>query len=458
MATEEGPRHAVITPDDHGAILSMTAWFLACTLVLCTATRLIVRFTTQQMPSTDDVYIVVAAVFAIGGTIAMSLAVNSGLGKRAHAITGDNISSIHKDVYAATILYVLTVGLSKFSMCAFLTRLAATKLHKMAIAVLGIVVLCWTIAITIGVVFECALPRPWEVFTGKCIDPLAFWTPATVVDVCTDVAMIIIPIHIVWGLQMQGQRKAVVVFIFLVRVVLIIASLARLLYLRHFVRSGMDASFDSIPYGLATQVHSTLSIIVACSSALKPFMDSVRTGMLSVSLAKHGAGTTFGQDSYNLRTLSNSGNDSSHASSQQQNRPVSEHYEQIYENQREASRSRSRSRTRNNTRKHVLLQDSYGRIIKRPLADIESRASFSSGDSISPPRPTSPPTELRPDLTMFRARIISESGSRGHLRGVDAGNDSLRPRGSGDGAESQKGLIQTTKTWDVRFDDNYHAT
>jgi hypothetical protein len=165
------------------------------------------------------VYIVIAAVFAIGNTIAISLAVNSGLGKRAHAITTDNISKIQREVYAATILYVLTVGLSKFSMCAFLMRLAATKLHKLAIVVLGVVVICWTIAITTSVVFECALPHPWEVFSGKCIDPMALWTPATVVDVCTDVAMIFIPIHIVWGLQMQGQRKAVVVFIFLVRLV-----------------------------------------------------------------------------------------------------------------------------------------------------------------------------------------------------------------------------------------------
>jgi hypothetical protein len=220
----------------------------------------------------------------------------------------------------------------------------------------------------------------------------------------------------------------------------------------------MDLSFDSIPYSITTQIHSTFSIIVACSSALKPFMDSVRTGMLSASLAKHGAGTTFGQDSYNLQTLSNSGNDSSQTSSQQQHHPVPEQYDHIYENQRAASRSRSRSRTRNNTRKHVLLQDSYGRIIKRPLADIESRHSISSAESGSPHRPESPPLELRPDLSMFRARVISESGSRGQLRGMDAGDDSLRPRGSGDGAESQKGLIQTTKTWDVRFDDNYHAT
>jgi hypothetical protein len=52
-------------------------------------------------------------------------------------------------------------------------RLAATKLHKLAIVVLGVVVICWTIAITTSVVFECALPHPWEVFSGKCIDPVS---------------------------------------------------------------------------------------------------------------------------------------------------------------------------------------------------------------------------------------------------------------------------------------------
>jgi hypothetical protein len=31
--TPEGPRHALITPDDHGALLAMTAWFLGSALV-----------------------------------------------------------------------------------------------------------------------------------------------------------------------------------------------------------------------------------------------------------------------------------------------------------------------------------------------------------------------------------------------------------------------------------------
>ena len=66
-------------------------------------------------------------------------------------------------MYAATIMYVLTVGVSKFAITTFLSRLACTTLHK------AINIVCWLCAITAGVVFECDLPRPWEVFGGKCI-------------------------------------------------------------------------------------------------------------------------------------------------------------------------------------------------------------------------------------------------------------------------------------------------
>jgi hypothetical protein len=33
----------------------------------------------------------------------------------------------------------------------------------------GVVVLMWTLAVMTGIVFECEMPRPWEIWTGKCI-------------------------------------------------------------------------------------------------------------------------------------------------------------------------------------------------------------------------------------------------------------------------------------------------
>ena len=57
-----GQRHAQITPDDHGALLSMTTWFLGSALLLGVITRVAVRLTTQLRPSLDDILIVIAAV------------------------------------------------------------------------------------------------------------------------------------------------------------------------------------------------------------------------------------------------------------------------------------------------------------------------------------------------------------------------------------------------------------
>lgn len=76
---------------------------------------------------------------------------------------------------------------------------------------------------------------------------------------------------------------------------LIILSITRILFLKRAIEG--DGSFDGIPVAVLTQAHATLSVIIACSPTLKPFMDSMRTGMLSVSLNKRSAGTTFGRDS-----------------------------------------------------------------------------------------------------------------------------------------------------------------
>src|SRR4051812_42793591 len=49
----EGPRHATVTPDDHGAILQIVAWFLMVLMILSIFLRLTIRLTTTHIPGTD---------------------------------------------------------------------------------------------------------------------------------------------------------------------------------------------------------------------------------------------------------------------------------------------------------------------------------------------------------------------------------------------------------------------
>lgn len=64
----EGPRHAVVTSDDHGAVLQIVAWLAMVLVILAAFLRLTIRFTNIRRPAVDDTFIVLAMVpyYAMG--------------------------------------------------------------------------------------------------------------------------------------------------------------------------------------------------------------------------------------------------------------------------------------------------------------------------------------------------------------------------------------------------------
>jgi hypothetical protein len=58
----EGPRHATVTPDGHGAILQIATWFLMVLMILSIFLRLTIRLTTTHTPGIDDAVVFVAMV------------------------------------------------------------------------------------------------------------------------------------------------------------------------------------------------------------------------------------------------------------------------------------------------------------------------------------------------------------------------------------------------------------
>lgn len=80
-----------------------------------------------------------------------------------------DMDQIQIKVFVSTILFVLALSVSKCSVILFLHQLADNTLQKVGVTIVGIVVLIWTLAVMTGIVFECDMPRPWEIWTGKCI-------------------------------------------------------------------------------------------------------------------------------------------------------------------------------------------------------------------------------------------------------------------------------------------------
>ncbi|KAK2737891.1 hypothetical protein FQN57_007342 [Myotisia sp. PD_48] len=302
-------RH-VVTPDDHGPILQVVSWFMMVVMILATWLKLTIRLTTSHVAGIDDAIVTISMFTNIGGVIAISLSVNHGLGKRIENLDELQISQLQRGVYASTIFYLLSLFLAKLSTLIFITRMATPEKYAKAIRASLALLVVWWVSSTLAAAFQCGVPAPWAYYNmeAKCFNTMAFWIVTTAIDMATDIVLILFPAWIVRDLQMKRFLKVLVVTVFASRIIVIIASALRLVYLRNMDNSS-DRTFDGIPYHTATQCHAMLSTVVACVPAFKPFMDRANTGFVSISFKHHAAGGTYDMgNTYALQELSGSRN------------------------------------------------------------------------------------------------------------------------------------------------------
>ncbi|OAK97561.1 hypothetical protein IQ06DRAFT_34522 [Phaeosphaeriaceae sp. SRC1lsM3a] len=297
--------NALITSQNRGTILVMVAWFLACLVALCSAVRIISRWRSRRirhLALSDDAIIVAASLCGIGATIVITTAVDSGLGKKDCLLDAHDLDQIQIKIFVSTILFVLALSISKCSILLFLHRTADNTLQKLGIMIIGVVVLIWTLAVMTGIIFECEIPRPWEIWTGKCIPMVPFWITATTVDIVIDVTLIILSWHMVRRLQLDYHQKTLATIIFSTRILLIAASCLRLVYLKQALSPSPDPSFNYIPYAIITQSQSTISVILSCSLVLQPLINTLHAARTTIQNprrhSKHWSGTTIGGTPY----------------------------------------------------------------------------------------------------------------------------------------------------------------
>ncbi|KAH6009766.1 hypothetical protein HBI82_135910 [Parastagonospora nodorum] len=288
--------HALINSQSRGTILVMVAWFLASLLALCTVFRLICRCRSHYAPSlsiADDIVIVAASLCGLGVTIVISTAVDSGLGKTGCLLSWGQLEDIQIRIFASTILFVLVLSISKCSLLMFLHRVANNTLQRVGIMTIGVVVLIWMLGVLTGIIFECEMPRPWEIWTGKCIPMVPFWITTTAIDITIDLTLLILSTHMIWLKPLTTHQKTTATAILSLRVLLILSSAIRLAYLSPFF-SPTDPTLTSTPYTILSQIQSTLSILLSCALILPPLTGLTTSSPPHHRHAKHWSGSTIG--------------------------------------------------------------------------------------------------------------------------------------------------------------------
>ncbi|KAH9880736.1 hypothetical protein IAQ61_001030, partial [Plenodomus lingam] len=265
----------LVSPQSQGTILMMLAWFFACLLALCTVTRIIARYKLRrhpQFPVSDDAIVVTAALCALGSTLVISTAVDSGLGKLQCLLDSTDIDRIQVKIFVATILSVLALSIPKCSVLIFFYRVAHSTLQRIGVVTLGCLVLLWTIAVISGTVFQCAMPQPWTIWTGKCIPLATFHITTTIASTILDTTLLLISLQLTWTQTTSYHYKTLASFLLSLRLLLIATSILTAIYTpAAYSRTTTQVqTLSYIPYAILTMTHTTLAPLLSYTLILTP--------------------------------------------------------------------------------------------------------------------------------------------------------------------------------------------
>ena len=154
------------------------------------------------------------------------------LGCTRYADLQQECSADDQDLYAADILYIATLGISKAATIFLIARLTRLKSHILACHVIAGLVAAWTVASILTVAIRCNKSSPWlSQNNATCLDLVSThvlrtlllksqfsrWATVEAIGMALEVTMLGLATHIILHLQMPMTRKLKGIFAFTTR-------------------------------------------------------------------------------------------------------------------------------------------------------------------------------------------------------------------------------------------------
>lgn len=114
-------------------------------------------------------------------------------------------------------VYSLTVGVIKISILLMYARIFPTRGFYIAAIVLGAIATSWVIAIVCVSIFQCTpIAKTWDpTLPGTCINLKGSFIGNAVPNILTDIAILSLPVRVVWQLHSTLTLRLSVIALFL---------------------------------------------------------------------------------------------------------------------------------------------------------------------------------------------------------------------------------------------------
>ncbi|KAL4938963.1 hypothetical protein BDV06DRAFT_214690 [Aspergillus oleicola] len=270
--------------DTRDPAVNVTTWFLIVVAALSVLIRLGTKCWVFRKLTSDDFLIIAALALCIAQSATISTAVAHGYGDHFTTVSSADFVQVMKCQYAASILYVASLCLSKLSLSTFIRNLTPVHRDHYLAAVLQAVIAILGVTGVIGTAFQCRLPRPWDYWRQECFNLCAWAYFLSAANIATDVAIIVQALLLIFGIQATWKKKLVFASVFLSRVFIIIPLIAEMI-LSHNAQNHPDSSdptYASCDAQIASQIVQSMSILTACWGQVKPFLNQLKSNGLRI--------------------------------------------------------------------------------------------------------------------------------------------------------------------------------
>ncbi|KAF9728882.1 hypothetical protein PMIN06_002424 [Paraphaeosphaeria minitans] len=324
MDTLERRRTAPI--GDRGTIINIVSWLLTVVAICVLAARFTMRLSIKDKTrrfGLHDLFIVLAFLFSVGQTIAVSIESIQALGQHMRELSANQITISQKTEYASCILYIASMGCARISLCLLIKDILPGSIARYTALGFAAFTALWT---TIGVLvaaFSCSLPNPWQWGNGKkCLDISGWVNYIGSTNIVVEILLVMIPLC-VWNVRTSAGRRMSVSLLFLSRLSVVAAVSAQL----HFfnARHIDDFTYENWRTVLCIQVAQNLSIITACLPSLHPFIVKMLAGSI-----KSEEIMTCGERHFQNMSLFSRRRDFDSISSQSSGMPIKQEKEEEY--------------------------------------------------------------------------------------------------------------------------------
>ena len=118
--------------------------------------------------------------------------------------------------YTYETVYTVAVAVTKYSILLFYSRIFKDFYFRLALWIVTGLVTAWFVAIETSVIVQCLpIHALWDFGPGRCVDLHTFFQGSGVSNAILNVIVLLLPLPMVWTLQVQAKHKLALSGVFL---------------------------------------------------------------------------------------------------------------------------------------------------------------------------------------------------------------------------------------------------